>query len=218
MVKGDHSTVLCSQVSEDHCWLTLDGTGARETAAEVAAERPQAQGEPPALSAWSTWLYTCGHATVCTRAQTAAAVVASMDTCVGEKGSEDCDAACKLQQQLFARLPPHALYCNARCLALELDQDAALERAKEATHIGANAAMEALRKLRKPFDALLTCAFEVPTSNSQGASSNRHCSSGEGAHTSLQLHMQRWTCYDCQMDVRVCQCLLATEATCCLPK
>ena len=70
-------------MSEDHCWLSLDGSSTRENAAEVATLSPDKQGEPPSMEDWTTWLYCHGNAITCQPHQVLSAVVASMDTCTG---------------------------------------------------------------------------------------------------------------------------------------
>lgn len=53
------------QVSEDHCWISLcpdgDRRGTVEVTTDTAAKRGQAVGE----EAWKGWLYTGGHAVLC---------------------------------------------------------------------------------------------------------------------------------------------------------
>ena len=53
------------QVSEDHCWINFDPDGGRggtvEVTTDTAAKRGQAVGE----EAWQGWLYTGGHAVLC---------------------------------------------------------------------------------------------------------------------------------------------------------
>ena len=149
--------VAIVQIAEDHCWLSLDGTGERESAAEVAAERPQLQGEAPEATNWRSWLYNAGHATVCTSAQAVAAVLASMDTCVGEKSSHDCDEARDLQHDLLACLPRETMYPAAEYLAAELEQDAALDQVKAARAQGSEPMQAALSQMHAPFARLLQC-------------------------------------------------------------
>ena len=68
-----------SKVSEDHCWLSLDGSGSREASCEVttvsAAQRAQ-RVEP---DAWAGWLYSGGQGAVLTTQQTLAAMLVSVD-------------------------------------------------------------------------------------------------------------------------------------------
>lgn len=94
---------------------------------------------------------------VCSAAQVAAALVASMDTCIGEKGSDDSDDARALQQTLLAALPTHAQYPATRYLLAELQQDVALTAAQEAVVHGREATVAILPHLRPPFDALCAC-------------------------------------------------------------
>ena len=53
------------QVSEDHCWLSLDGSGARGAAVEVTTDTAAKRGLAPSEDAWRGWLYSGGNAVVC---------------------------------------------------------------------------------------------------------------------------------------------------------
>lgn len=146
------------QVAEDHCWISLDGQGIRESAAEVATEK--GQGEPPTEGDWTGWLYSAGHATVCTDRQVVAAILTSMDTCVGEKATQDLDDArelqCKLLQCLGA-IDQAAMYTNAACVLAELQQDAVLDAAKQAGKLGGDVRQE-LKRLQPLYHAMLRAA------------------------------------------------------------
>jgi Menin len=149
-----------SQVAEDHCWISLDGTAEREFAAEVAAENPAQQGEPPTDSSWASWLYNAGHVAVCSPSQVVTAIVTSMDTCVGDKSTQDWAPARRLQRQLLERLQDTdstAMYPNASCVLAELQQDVVLDRARQAGKAGGDVA-SALQKLGAPYQAMMQCA------------------------------------------------------------
>ncbi len=78
---------MLSQVSEDHCWLQL-GAGQRETTIEVTTDTAAKRGLPVAPDAWRGWLYTGGHAVLCSPHQALAALVTSINPSVtgGKKG------------------------------------------------------------------------------------------------------------------------------------
>lgn len=146
------------QVAEDHCWISLDGSGQRISAAEVATEK--GQGEPPTEDSWNGWLYSAGHATVCTERQVVGAILTSMDTCVGEKSTQDLDDARELQCKLLqclGSIDHAALYPNAACVLSELQQDAVLDAAKQAGKLGGDVRQE-LRRLQPLHQAMLRAA------------------------------------------------------------
>lgn len=64
---GSKLPVLLGQVSEDHCWLSLDGSGTRGAAVEVTTDTAAKRGLAPSEAAWAGWLYSGGHATVCSQ-------------------------------------------------------------------------------------------------------------------------------------------------------
>lgn len=53
------------QVSEDHCWLSLNGSGERAAAVEVTTDTAAKRGLAPSEDAWRGWLYSGGSAGVC---------------------------------------------------------------------------------------------------------------------------------------------------------
>lgn len=59
------SNAVRPQVSEDHCWLSLDGSGARAAAVEVTTDTAAKRGLAPSDDAWRGWLYSGGSAVVC---------------------------------------------------------------------------------------------------------------------------------------------------------
>jgi hypothetical protein len=160
-MKEGHLSLLL-KVAEDHCWLSLDGTASRTASVEVSSENPQLRGNAPSEAAWATWLYSTGHATACSHIQAVAAVVTSMDTCVGGNRNQDSWAARKVQKELLATLESTlgkgAFYPNARCTFAELQQDTVLDTAREAVEGGAESVWKTLRGLREPFEAMLECA------------------------------------------------------------
>ena len=148
------------QVAEDHCWISIDGKLQRSSAAEVAAASSALQGEPPPSDAWATWLYCAGEATACTRAQAVAAILTSMDTCIGEKSANESEHARALQRHLLEAIAarnPAALYPNAVCVLAELQQDAVLDAAREAAAAGGDA-VPMLQRLQGPYTAMRKAA------------------------------------------------------------
>ena len=146
------------QVAEDHCWISLDGSAQRTSAAEVATEK--GQGEPPTEDSWEGWLYSAGHATVCTHRHVVAAILTSMDTCIGEKSTQDLDDARELQCKLLqclGSIDQGALYTNAACVLAELQQDAMLDAAKQAGKLGGDVRQE-LKRLQPLHAAMLRAA------------------------------------------------------------
>ena len=55
------------QVSEDHCWIVLDPEGGREASVEVTTDNAPKRGLPAGEAAWQGWLYSGGHATLCSQ-------------------------------------------------------------------------------------------------------------------------------------------------------
>ena len=53
------------QVSEDHCWLNTDPAGGREGTIEVTTDSAAKRALPVDAAAWQGWLYSGGHAPVC---------------------------------------------------------------------------------------------------------------------------------------------------------
>jgi hypothetical protein len=98
---------------------------------------------------------------VCTRAQTVAAVISSMDTCVGGKQTDESEPARMLQRVFLASVEQHAgraaLYANARCILAELQQDEALEAARLAKSAGRQVLEARLMRLQAPFEQMLSC-------------------------------------------------------------
>ena len=82
-----HTPAPQAQVSEDHCWLQL-GAGQRETTVEVTTDTAAKRGLPVTPDAWRGWLYTGGHAVLCSPHQALAALVTSINPSVtgGKKG------------------------------------------------------------------------------------------------------------------------------------
>ena len=53
------------QVSEDHCWLNTDPEGGRGGTIEVTTDGAAKRALPVDAAAWQGWLYSGGHAPVC---------------------------------------------------------------------------------------------------------------------------------------------------------
>ena len=56
---------MSMQVSEDHCWLNTDPEGGREGTIEVTTDSVAKRALPVDAAAWQGWLYSGGHAPVC---------------------------------------------------------------------------------------------------------------------------------------------------------
>lgn len=59
------SICLSVQVSEDHCWLNTDPKGGRGGSIEVTTDSPAKRALPVDAAAWQGWLYSGGHAPLC---------------------------------------------------------------------------------------------------------------------------------------------------------
>ncbi|KAL6768405.1 hypothetical protein ACKKBF_B39025 [Auxenochlorella protothecoides x Auxenochlorella symbiontica] len=83
------------QVSEDHCWLSLDGSGRRDAAVELTTSNAALRGLAPGAEAWSGWLYAGGRAHTLTQRQVIASLVVSVDPTVvnGRAKKERLDSA-----------------------------------------------------------------------------------------------------------------------------
>ena len=53
------------QVSEDHCWVNFSPDGSREGSVEVTTDAAASRGKVVSEAAWQGWLYTGGHAVLC---------------------------------------------------------------------------------------------------------------------------------------------------------
>ena len=53
------------QVSEDHCWINISAEGSREGSVEVTTDAAATRGREVSEAAWKGWLYTGGHAVLC---------------------------------------------------------------------------------------------------------------------------------------------------------
>lgn len=115
------------QISEDHCWLTLDPAGAsREGSVEVTTDTAAKRGLPASEEAWSGWLYTGGGAVLCCARRAAAALVASLNPAItsGKNGqdSEQLQAAQYRLLLLLWREHRNALYPAALCCLADLKE------------------------------------------------------------------------------------------------
>lgn len=79
-----------------------------------------------------------------------------MDTCIGEKSTQDLDAARELQRKLLEALDMHenAMYPNAVCVLAELQQDVVLDAAEEAGRMGGDVKKE-LSRLKALYESML---------------------------------------------------------------
>ncbi|KAK9861542.1 hypothetical protein WJX84_007248 [Apatococcus fuscideae] len=108
------------QVSEDHCWLTLAESGEREASIEITTDAADKRGLPVDAAAWDGWLYSGGHATVCTPQMCAAALVASINPSIVARQNTGTDSeGVQLLQESLLRLIhtefPGAMYPAALC-------------------------------------------------------------------------------------------------------
>ena len=53
------------QVSEDHCWLNTDPEGERAGTIEITTDSAVKRALPVDAAAWQGWLYSGGHAPLC---------------------------------------------------------------------------------------------------------------------------------------------------------
>lgn len=76
------------QISEDHCWIQLSNRSDRETTVEVTTDTAAKRGLPVSREAWEGWLYTGGHAVLCSPHAALAALVSSLNPAIsgGKKG------------------------------------------------------------------------------------------------------------------------------------
>ncbi|KAK9846774.1 hypothetical protein WJX84_001352 [Apatococcus fuscideae] len=108
------------QVSEDHCWLTLGEDGSREASVEVTTDAAAKRGLAADAAAWEGWLYSGGHASVCSPQMCVAALVASMNPSIVARQNTGTDAeGVQLLQESLLKLihteHPGAMYPAATC-------------------------------------------------------------------------------------------------------
>ncbi|KAK9845929.1 hypothetical protein WJX81_006194 [Elliptochloris bilobata] len=141
------------QVSEDHCWLSLDGSGARTAAVEVTTDTAAKRGLAPSEDAWRGWLYSGGCAAVCSPQMCVTALVASLNPAINPRqnsGSDSEEVQC-LQRRLLelARCHPcGAVYPAALCALADLQEVA--EQDELDAHAAAGNAEQVLHMLELP--------------------------------------------------------------------
>ncbi|KAI7841369.1 hypothetical protein COHA_004987 [Chlorella ohadii] len=171
------------QVSEDHCWLQL-GAGQRETTIEVTTDTAAKRGLPVAPDAWRGWLYTGGHAVLCSPHQALAALVTSINPSVtgGKKGvdSEELQLAQKRMLEALLRRQPGALYPAALCALADLQEVWSQDELDAARDRGDAAAVAALLR-RAPGDAqyLFERAIHLAAEASSSSGSSSVAAGGE---------------------------------------
>ena len=86
-----HALKLKMQISEDHCWLTLDpDSPTAASSIEVTTDTAAKRGLAATQEAWAGWLYTGGHAVTCAPRRAVAALVNSVNPTVttGKNGRD----------------------------------------------------------------------------------------------------------------------------------
>ncbi len=68
---------LLLQVSEDHCWVNYDAKGAREGSVEVTTDTAAKRGLAVSAERWQSWLYTGGHAALCSPQVNASSLISA---------------------------------------------------------------------------------------------------------------------------------------------
>ncbi|KAL3136760.1 Menin [Trebouxia sp. C0009 RCD-2024] len=111
------------QVSEDHCWLNTDPEGGREGTIEVTTDSPAKRALPVGAAAWQGWLYSGGHAPLCSHKMTIAAMVTSMNPSITARQNtgQDSEQVQHVQRHVLQMLQdeyPELMYPAALgCLA-----------------------------------------------------------------------------------------------------
>lgn len=124
-VGKESPAALARQVSEDHCWLSLDGSGRRDAAVELTTSNAALRGLAPGAEAWSGWLYAGGRAHTLTQRQVIASLVVSMDpTVVNGRAKRVSGPLAGLQLLLLRQLQAAeaAMYPAAVCALAAVQQ------------------------------------------------------------------------------------------------
>ncbi|KAK9809438.1 hypothetical protein WJX73_007335 [Symbiochloris irregularis] len=124
----DHEQLanLRFQVSEDHCWLSMGPDyGAREASIEVTTDQKAKRGQAVSEQAWSSWLYSGGHATLCSPQMALTAVVASLNPAINPRQNtgSDSEEVQQLQRKLLTWIHTNhraAMYPAATCVLADL--------------------------------------------------------------------------------------------------
>lgn len=124
------------QVSEDHCWLNCDPEAERKGTVEVTTDSAAKRALPVDTAAWQGWLYSGGHAPLCSHQMTITAMITSMNPCItARQTGEDSEQVQRAQRHLLRMIHsdyPHLMYPAALgCLAdlEEIQMQDALEAA-----------------------------------------------------------------------------------------
>lgn len=124
-VRKEPPATLARQVSEDHCWLSLDGSGRRDAAVELTTSNAALRGLAPGAEAWSGWLYAGGRAHTLTQRQVIASLVVSVDpTVVNGRAKKVSGQLAGLQLLLLLQLQAAeaAMYPAAVCALAAVQQ------------------------------------------------------------------------------------------------
>ncbi|GMH40486.1 hypothetical protein BSKO_08390 [Bryopsis sp. KO-2023] len=123
----DHADLnqLCMQVSEDHCWLTLDRSGGRLGSIEITTDRAEKRGLVVDESAWKGWLYCAGHGTVMDAKKALAAIVTSINPSIVDRPVNGIDSEDMqfLQCKILGWMDEHRqdlTYPNSVCTLADL--------------------------------------------------------------------------------------------------
>ncbi|GAB4822004.1 hypothetical protein N2152v2_009050 [Parachlorella kessleri] len=115
------------QVSEDHCWLTLDpDIPTAASSVEVTTDTATKRGLAATQEAWAGWLYTGGRAVTCPPRRAVAALVNSVNPTVttGKNGrdSEQLQALQYCLLRLLWQKHRHLMYPAAICSLADLKE------------------------------------------------------------------------------------------------
>ncbi|RMZ54933.1 hypothetical protein APUTEX25_000450, partial [Auxenochlorella protothecoides] len=153
------------QVSEDHCWLSLDGSGRRDAAVELTTSNAALRGLAPGAEAWSGWLYAGGRAHTLTQRQVIASLVVSVDpTVVNGRAKKVSGQLAGLQLLLLRQLQAAeaAMYPAAERLDSALEK--ALERGQGVAAFCAQFEREIAMAQSSLEGAIYACAGAPPSS------------------------------------------------------
>lgn len=146
---------IIMQVSEDHCWLNLDGSGQRESAVEVTTDNVAKRGLAPTEEAWQGWLYAAGHAVRCDPHTVVTALVASLDPQIspGKNGEDSEHVQLVLYRglRIIRSIRPGNMYPAATCAladCIEIEDQDALDEMLETRSV--QGIKEALVRMEGP--------------------------------------------------------------------
>jgi len=160
------------QVSEDHCWVNYDPKGAREGSVEVTTDTAAKRGLAVSEERWQGWLYTGGHAVLCSPRMALTASVASLNPSIVARQNTGSDSE-HLQEvqhtllQLVRSSYPAAMYPAAFCALADLTEIYSQDRAQEAVLANAHnesAVADSLRQNNEAQECTLVIALQVKVS------------------------------------------------------